>query len=162
MALVVSDKADAFVLKRAARLNVPAVVVPYRLMADADAVMKLLQDNEIDFIALAGYLRMVPDYLIDAYKDKIVNIHPALLPKFGGRGMHGMNVHRAVKAAGESVSGITIHHVSPVCDGGSVIAAFEVALSEDDTPEDIATKVHELEMRHYPQVIEQLLTGKRG
>jgi phosphoribosylglycinamide formyltransferase-1 len=112
----------------------------------------------VKFIVLAGFLPLVPDYLIDAFPRRIVNLHPALLPKFGGKGMYGHHVHEAVKAAGETMTGMTVHYVTPVCDGGDIIAQFSVDLSPDDTVDDIAEKEHQLEMRHFPQVVEQVIT----
>ena len=158
-ALVVSNRADAYALERAKRLGVPTAVVPKAQLNDPSATLPLLTEYGIQFIVLAGFLPMVPDYLIDAYPRRIVNIHPALLPKFGGKGMWGHHVHEAVKAAGETESGITIHFVNPELDEGEHIAQFSTPLSPDDTPEDIADKVHELEMAHFPAVIEQVIKG---
>ena len=158
-ALVVSNRADAFALERAKRLDVPTAVVPKAQLNDPAVTLPLLREYNIDFIVLAGFLPMVPDYLIDAFPRCIVNIHPALLPKFGGKGMWGHHVHEAVKAAGETESGITIHYVTPVCDGGEIIAQFSTPLSPDDTPETIADKVHELEMKHFPEVLEKVIAS---
>jgi phosphoribosylglycinamide formyltransferase-1 len=99
----------------------------------------------------------VPDFLIDAFPRRIVNLHPALLPKFGGKGMWGHHVHEAVKAAGETETGMTVHYVTPVCDSGEIIAQFRVSLSPDDSADDIADKEHLLEMEHFPKVVEQVL-----
>lgn len=154
--LVVSNRHDAFALERARRLEVPAVVVPKAQLADPSVVIPLMQQYSVDFIVLAGFLPMVPDYLINAYPRRIVNIHPALLPRHGGKGMWGHHVHEAVYAAHDTETGITIHYVTPVCDGGEIIAQFRTPLTPEDTPETIATKVHELEMAHFPQVLERL------
>ena len=156
-ALVVSNKADAFALVRAERLGVPTAVVTKAQLNSPDATLPLLQEYGIDFIVLAGFLPLVPDYLIDAFPRRIINLHPALLPKFGGKGMWGHHVHEAVKAAGETETGMTVHYVTPVCDGGEIIAQFRVALSPDDTVEDIAEKEHQLEMKYFPGVVEQIL-----
>ena len=156
-ALVVSNKADAFALVRAERLGVPTAVVTKAQLNNPDETLPLLQDYGIDFIVLAGFLPLVPDYLIDAFPRRIINLHPALLPKFGGKGMWGHHVHEAVKAAGETETGMTVHYVTPVCDGGEIIAQFRVALSPDDTVDDIAEKEHQLEMKYFPQVVEQIL-----
>ena len=102
---------------------------------------------------------MVPEYLIHAYPRRMVNLHPALLPKFGGRGMWGHHVHEAVKAAGETETGMTVHYVSEVCDGGEIIAQYSTPLSPDATPDDIAEKEHVLEMRYFPEVIDNLITA---
>ena len=104
---------------------------------------------------------MVPDFLLQAFPRRIVNIHPSLLPKFGGRGMWGHHVHEAVKAAGDKETGITIHYVSEVCDGGEIIAQFRTTVTPDDTPDDIAAKVHELEQAHFPLVIEQVIANSK-
>ena len=155
-ALVVSNRSDAYALQRAERLGVATAIVPKAQLNDPNIILPLLQRASIDFIVLAGFLPMVPDFLIDAYPRRIVNIHPALLPKFGGKGMWGHHVHEAVKAAGETQTGITIHYVSPVCDGGEIIAQFSTPLSPDDTPETIAEKVHLLEMGHFPETLQRL------
>ena len=156
--LVVSNRSDAFALERAKHLGVPTAVVPKSELNDPSVILPLLQRYDINFIVLAGFLPLVPNFLIDAYPRRIVNIHPALLPKFGGKGMWGHHVHEAVKAAGETESGITIHYVSPVCDGGEVIAQFSTPLTPTDSAEDIAAKVHELEMQHFPGVLETLFS----
>ena len=156
--LVVSNRSDAFALTRAERLGVPTAVVTKSQLLEPANVLPLLQDYGVNFIVLAGFLPLIPDYLIDAYPRRIINLHPALLPKFGGKGMWGHHVHEAVKAAGETETGMTVHYVSPVCDGGDIIAQFSVALSPDDTVDDIAEKEHVLEMEHFPKVIEQLLS----
>ena len=159
VALVVSNKADAYVLERARRLGVPSVVVPKPELQRPEVVMPLLEQYQIGFVVLAGFLPLVPTYIIDAYPRRIVNIHPSLLPKFGGKGMWGHHVHEAVKAAGETETGMTIHYVTPQCDEGDIIAQFRVPLSPDDMPDDIATKEHVLEMEHFPQVFEGLVRG---
>lgn len=156
MRLVVSNRADAFALERAKRLGVPSAVVPKAELNKPEVILPLLREYDIDFIVLAGFLPLIPDFLIDAFPRRIVNIHPALLPRHGGKGMWGHHVHEAVKAAGDTETGITIHYVSPVCDGGEIIAQFSTAVEPDDTPETIANKVHELEMAHFPAVLEQL------
>ena len=155
-ALVVSNRSDAYALERAKRLGVPSVVVPKAQLNDPAIILPLLQEYDIEFIVLAGFLPMVPDFLIDAFPRSIVNIHPALLPRHGGKGMWGHYVHEAVKAAGDTETGITIHYVTPVCDGGEIIAQFSTPVAPDDTPETIADKVHILEMAHFPKVLEQL------
>ena len=156
-ALVVSNKPDAFALVRAQNLGVATAVAPKAQLNDADFMMPLLSEHHIDFIVLAGFLPLVPDFLIDAFPRRIINIHPALLPKYGGKGMWGHHVHEAVKAAGETETGMTVHYVTPVCDSGEIIAQFRTPLSPDDTPEDIAAKEHILEMEHFPKVVEQVL-----
>ncbi len=156
IALVVSNRADAFALERARRHEVPTTIISKADLSNPDIVMPLMEHYGIEFIVLAGFLPLIPNYLIDAYPRRIVNLHPALLPKFGGKGMYGHHVHEAVKAAGETETGMTVHYVSPVCDGGDIIAQFSTPLSPDDTVDDIAEKEHVLEMEHFPKVLEQL------
>ena len=157
IALVVSNKPDAYALVRAERLGVPTAVTPKAELNDPEVMMPLLRKYDIGFIVLAGWLPLIPNFLIDAYPHKIINIHPALLPKYGGKGMYGHHVHEAVKAADETETGMTVHYVSNVCDGGEIIAQFRTPLSPDDTPDDIAHKEHLLEMEHFPRVIEQII-----
>lgn len=154
--LVVSNRADAYVHERAKALGVPSVTFPREDFVDGTRVQERLQAERVDAVVLAGFLLRVPQVLIDAFPGRIVNIHPALLPKFGGKGMYGHHVHEAVKAAGETESGITIHHVNGQYDEGDIIFQARCPISPDDTPDDIARKVHELEYEHYPRVIEQL------
>lgn len=156
-ALVVSNKADAKALERATRLGVPTAVAPKAQLNDPDFMLPLMRQYGVQFIVLAGFLPLVPNFLIDAFPRRIVNLHPALLPKYGGKGMWGHHVHEAVKAAGETETGMTVHWVTPVCDGGEIIAQFRCALSPDDSADDIAEKEHQLEMAHFPQVVEQVL-----
>lgn len=156
-ALVVSNRADAYALTRARNLDVPAVVVSKAELNREEFLLPLLDRYHIDFIVLAGFLLMAPAFLIQRFDRRIINLHPALLPKFGGRGMWGHHVHEAVKAAGETQTGMTVHYVSEVCDGGEIIAQFSTPISPDDTPDDIAAKEHVLEMQHFPQVIEQVV-----
>lgn len=156
-ALVVSNKADAYALVRAERLGVPTAVVPKARLSDTDTVLSLLQQHGVQFIVLAGFLPLVPDFLINAFPRRIINLHPALLPKYGGKGMWGHHVHEAVKAAGETETGMTVHYVTPVCDSGEIIAQYRVALSPDDTADDIADKEHQLEMQYFPQVVERVI-----
>ncbi len=157
IALVVSNRADAYALTRAKNLNVPSVVLPKADFNNEEKVLKLMADHRIDFIVLAGFLLMIPDWLIAAYQRRMINLHPALLPKFGGTGMYGHHVHEAVRKANETETGMTVHWVSNVCDGGEIIAQFRTPITPDDTPDDIADKEHILEMEHFPQVIEAVL-----
>ena len=156
-ALVVSNKADAYALVRAERLGVPTAVTPKADLNNPDVMLPLLRRFDIGFIVLAGFLPIVPNFIIDTYPHKIINIHPALLPKYGGKGMWGHHVHEAVKAAGETETGMTVHWVTPVCDSGEIIAQFSVALSPDDSVDDIAEKEHQLEMEHFPKVVEEVI-----
>ena len=155
--LVVSNKASAGAIARAQRLGVPSVVVPKSRFNDREVILPLLKEYSVDFIVLAGFLLVAPDFLIDEYDHRMVNLHPALLPKFGGMGMYGHHVHEAVKAAGEKETGMTVHWVSRDVDGGEIIAQFSTPLDPEDTPDDIAAKEHVLEMEHFPQVIEEVV-----
>ena len=159
IALVLSNRADAYALVRAQRLGVPTAVVSKSEFNDEKKMNSLLDSYHIDFIVLAGFLLMVPSFLIRRYDRRMLNIHPALLPKHGGKGMYGHHVHEAVKAAGATETGMTVHWVSDVCDGGEIIAQFSTPLSPDDTPDDIAHKEHLLEMEHFPKVIEKTILG---
>ena len=159
IALVLSNRADAYALVRAQRLGVPTAVVSKSEFNDEKKMNSLLDSYHIDFIVLAGFLLMVPSFLIRRYNRHMLNIHPALLPKHGGKGMYGHHVHEAVKAAGDTETGMTVHWVSDVCDGGEIIAQFSTPLSPDDTPDDIAHKEHLLEMEHFPKVIEKTILG---
>lgn len=157
--LVVSNRRSAFVLERAARLGVPSACLTKEEWADGRAVLALMEEAEIDFIVLAGFLARVPDCLLQAYPDKIVNIHPSLLPKFGGKGMYGEHVHEAVLAAGEQESGITIQYINEHFDEGAIICQQKCPVLPDDTPDTLAARVHALEYEYYPRVVEQLVLG---
>jgi phosphoribosylglycinamide formyltransferase-1 len=144
-------------LVRAERLGVPTAVTPKADLHNPEVMLPLLKQYGIEFIVLAGWLPLIPDFLIDAFPHKIINIHPALLPKYGGKGMWGHHVHEAVKAAGETETGMTVHYVTPVCDSGEIIAQYKTQLSPNDSVDDIAEKEHLLEMEYYPKVVEQVL-----
>ncbi len=154
VALVLSNVPDAYVLTRAHNAGVEAVSFDRAQWRDADYMTGLLASHHIDYIVLAGFLWLVPPTLVGAYRGRIVNIHPALLPSYGGKGMWGHHVHEAVIAAGEKFSGITIHHVNEVYDSGDVIAQYKVAVEPGDTPDTLAAKIHVLEHRHFPEAIE--------
>lgn len=156
VALVVANKAGIPALEKAERLGVPTRVLSKADLNREDVALPLMKEYSIDFIVLAGFLLVIPDFLIREYDRRIINLHPALLPKFGGMGMYGHHVHEAVKAAGETETGMTVHWVSGKVDGGGIIAQFRTPISPDDTPDDIAAKEHVLEMEHFPQVIEAL------
>ena len=155
--LVLSNRADAYALVRASGLGVETVVMLKKEFMQQKLLMPLMEKYNVDFIVLAGFLLVVPEFLIDAYPRRIINLHPALLPKFGGIGMYGHHVHEAVKAAGETETGMTVHYVSSEVDGGEIIAQFSTPVSPDDTPDDIAAKEHVLEMEHFPEVVHQVL-----
>lgn len=157
--LIICNNHKAYVLTRAALLGIPAVLMNKEQLTSEDPVtlLNLLKENCIDYIILAGYLQKIPAALTAAYVGRIINIHPALLPKFGGKGMYGMHVHRAVAAAKETCSGITIHLVDAIYDNGRILFQARCPISPDDTPETIATKVQALEQQHFPAVIEQYI-----
>lgn len=156
-ALVVCNKPNAPALAKALKLGIPSQVVTKEELNDETVMMPLLEQYAIDFIVLAGFLPLVPNFLVERYARRIINIHPSLLPKYGGKGMWGHHVHEAVKAAGETETGMTVHWVTPVCDGGDIIAQYKVALLPTDTADMIAEKEHVLEMKYYPLVIEKVL-----
>jgi phosphoribosylglycinamide formyltransferase-1 len=155
VALVLTNNPMAHVTRRAETFNIPSVVFSRDEFKDPDKFLARLNDFEITHIVLAGFLWLIPDYLIKAYPDKIVNIHPALLPKYGGKGMYGIRVHEAVKAAAENETGITIHMVNEHYDEGKILFQASCPVETVHTATDIATCVHELEHKHYPAVIEQ-------
>ena len=159
--LVLSNRKTAFVLERARSLNVPFAYMEKAEWTDGEAVLSLLKDKHIDFVVLAGFLARVPDCILHAYPNKIINIHPSLLPKFGGKGMYGDRVHQAVVAAGETETGITIHYLNEHFDEGETIVQYKCPVLPQDTAEDVAKKVHALEYEYYPQVIARLLSEIR-
>jgi len=157
VSLVLSNKADAFVLERAKKLNIPTVVFSKKEMEETDKILEILKEYEIDFIVLAGFLLKIPPCLVEAFPRRIINIHPALLPKYGGKGMYGRFVHEAVVANREKESGITIHFVNEHYDEGAIIFQTKCSVSPTDTPDDVARKIHELEYEYFPKVIEQVV-----
>lgn len=159
IAFVLSNRADAYALVRARRLGVKTVVMTRDTFNDESAVMELMRREHVGFIVLAGFLLLVPPFLIDAFDHRMVNIHPALLPKYGGKGMYGRHVHEAVKAAGESETGMTVHWVTREYDSGAIIAQYKTVISPTDTVDDIAAKEHELEMKYFPEVIDRIVSG---
>jgi formyltetrahydrofolate-dependent phosphoribosylglycinamide formyltransferase len=157
VALIVCNKPGAGVLQIAATNNIPSLKIEKERFFNADAYLPELQKHNIDFIVLAGFLWKIPGLLIKAYPKKIINIHPALLPKYGGKGMYGHFVHEAVIANKEKQSGITIHYVDELYDHGAVIFQATCAVDENETPESLAQKIHMLEHKHYALVIADLL-----
>lgn len=155
--LLLSNKKEAYALERAARHGVDTMVFNRDDFNNSDRVLEKLKAEAIDFIVLAGFLWLIPENIIEAYPGKIVNIHPALLPKYGGKGMYGSRVHQAVIDAGEKETGITIHYVNPRYDEGLIIYQAKCRVAPDDDAESLARKVHELEYRDFPKVIENLL-----
>lgn len=155
--LVVCNRSGAGVIGRAQRLGVPVRVLSSAELKDRDLVLGVFREFDVDFIVLAGYLLLFPDWLVQAYPRGIVNIHPALLPKYGGKGMYGSNIHKAVVAAGEVETGITIHYVNECYDEGQIIFQARVGLLPTDTVEDVEEKIHQLEQAHFPRVIRSVL-----
>jgi phosphoribosylglycinamide formyltransferase-1 len=155
--LIVSNKSGAGVLGIAGEENIPSMIIDKEKFFYGNAYVNELRERKIDFLVLAGFLWKIPATLVQAYPGRIINIHPALLPKFGGKGMYGRFVHEAVLAAGEKQTGITIHYVDELYDHGQVIfqASFEV--DEKDTPETLAQKIHVLEHANFPKVIEEVV-----
>jgi len=160
VAVVLSNKADAYVLNRAESLGVSHQFVPAKDFRNKDVIFPLLDRFGVDAIVLAGFLLMVPDFIIERYGDRILNIHPSLLPKFGGKGMYGHHVHEAVVAAGEKETGITVHRVTDRCDEGAIVFQARFDVTPEDTPETVEAKIHELEQAHYPRVIAETFARK--
>jgi len=157
VALIVCNKADAFVFERAKKLGVPARLVTKAQMQDEASVMALLKEFNIDFIVLAGYLLLVPKYLVEAFPRAIVNIHPALIPLHCGKGMYGDKVHEDVIKSGDKQSGITIHYVNEFFDNGDIIFQATCPVEPGDDAHAVATKVHALEYAHFPRVIAETI-----
>jgi phosphoribosylglycinamide formyltransferase-1 len=162
VAVVVSNKASAGALAMATERGIPTLVLQRQSFYGTEELLSQLEHFSVNFIALAGFLWLIPAYLVRAYPRKILNIHPALLPKYGGKGMYGMNVHRAVRAAGEPESGMTIHYVNEHYDEGDIVYQAAVRLDSEDSPEDIAARVLRLEHANYWRVIARLAEGKSG
>lgn len=156
--LVLSNRADAPVLEKARSLGVPSASFTKEQLNDGH-VLGLLRDSGADVVVLAGFLLLVPETLIRAFPDRIINIHPALLPRHGGKGMYGMNVHRAVKASGDNETGITVHLVNEHFDEGRILFQASCPVHPDDSPEEIAQRVQQLEHRHFAEAVCDFLKG---
>jgi len=157
IALILSNKSDAYVLKRAKKMEIKAMVFNRKQFYNTDNILNTLKDENIDFIVLAGFLWLIPNNLLQEYPQKIINIHPALLPKYGGKGMYGDKVHKAVVDNKEKESGITIHYVNEKYDEGDIIFQAKCKVLPNDTPDDVASKVHNLEYKHFPEIIEKIV-----
>ncbi len=157
--LVLSNRREAFVLKRAAALNVNTVFFDRADLYTKDTVAGYLLESNIDFIVLAGVLWLIPEKILNIFNRRIINIHPALLPSYGGKGMYGEKVHEAVIASGDRESGITIHYVNSFYDEGDIIFQSRCKIEPGDTPESLASKIHALEYKYFPEVIEKLVTA---
>jgi len=159
ISLIFSNNKNAYVIERAKNHNIKPIIFSRTEFYNEQKILEILSENNIDFIVLAGFLWLIPEYLIKAYSNKIINIHPALLPKYGGKGMYGMHVHKAVVENKETESGITIHYVNKDYDKGDIIFQAKCPVLKSDKPEDVAKKVHELEYAHFPEVIKNILNG---
>ena len=158
--LILSNKPNAFVIERAKMLNVPAIIFDKIRFYQTSEIEQILEQEKIDLIVLAGFLWLVPANILRTYNKRIINIHPALLPKYGGQGMYGMRVHQAVIDNHETETGITIHYVNEIYDKGEIIFQAKCKVDPSDTAEKIAEKVHALEYEHFPKVIEEILHSK--
>jgi phosphoribosylglycinamide formyltransferase-1 len=158
VALVLSNNPKAGVHERVNRLGIPSFAFTRNEFTEATLILDKLAEYQVEFIVLAGFMNKISPPLLHAFPQKIINIHPALLPKFGGKGMYGMHVHEAIVAAGENESGITIHFINEDYDKGAIIFQISCPLSASDTARDVASKIHLLEQAHYPLVIEKLLS----
>ncbi len=157
IAAIYCNKPDAFVLERAKHLEIPSVLFGRDTFYNTQFILADLKTREVDWIILAGFLWLIPDYILNAFPQRIINIHPALLPLYGGKGMYGARVHESVIAAGDKQSGITIHYVNEHYDEGDIIFQATCKVQPDDTPDMLAAKIHELEYEHFPLVLRRLL-----
>lgn len=155
--LVLSNRKEAKVLERATQLNVKCMVFNKQDLYESNSVLNILKKEEIHWIVLAGFLWLIPENIIEEYNNHVINIHPALLPRYGGKGMYGLNVHRAVIENKDKETGISIHMVNKEYDKGKIVFQAKCPVSVNDTPEKLAQKVHELEYKHFPQVIEKVI-----
>jgi phosphoribosylglycinamide formyltransferase-1 len=157
ISLVLTNNADAYVLQRADNFEIPTHIFDKNEFYKTDEIIDLLKNLEIDFVVLAGFLWLIPKNLIHAYPGRIVNIHPAILPKFGGKGMYGDHVHNAVMAAGEAEGGITIHYVNENYDEGEYIYQARYRIDKNDNLEMVKFKGQQLEHQHYPRIVETIV-----
>lgn len=158
ISLILSNNPQAGVIARARKFHIPVVLFDKKVFYETNRIVEILHNEHIDLVVLAGFMMLIPTEMVKAFPNKIINIHPALLPKYGGKGMYGHFVHEAVVAAKEAVSGITIHFVNERYDEGAIIFQADCPVLPTDTPEDVATKVQMLEHRHYPEVVAQMLS----
>lgn len=157
VALVVCDRPGAGVIARAEKAAVSVALISRDQLNDRRVMHEILEASGIDIIVLAGFLLMVPGFLLEAYPGRVVNIHPSLLPKYGGKGMYGSRVHKAVVEAGETQTGITIHLVNEHCDQGRIIFQAAIDITPSETPEEVESRIHHLEQQHFPRVIRDFL-----
>lgn len=161
VAVIVSNKQNAFVHQRAKALNIPSYTFSRNEIMEGTQLLRLLSDYKIDYIILAGFLLKIPSILLNNFPNRIINIHPALLPKYGGKGMYGDNVHKKVVEMKDAQSGITIHYVNEKYDEGKIIFQESCPISAKDTYNDVAQKIHKLEYAHFPRIIEEVILGKK-
>ena len=157
VSLILTNNPDALVLERAAKLGIPSMVFTRKDFYESDSVLNTMREYKITFIVLAGFLWMIPNNLLKAFPRRIINIHPALLPKYGGKGMYGDKVHQAVIRSGDKKTGISIHYVNDHYDEGEIIFQDSFEIQADDTAESIANKVHAMEYKYFPKVIEEII-----
>ena len=157
VSLILSNKAEAYVIERAKNNNIPFFVFTTLQMRESDVVLEKLKEYKTDYIVLAGFLLKIPENILRSYPDKIINIHPALLPKYGGKGMYGDFVHEKVIQEKEKESGISIHFVNEKYDEGEIIFQAKCSIEDSDSPATLAKKVHELEYRYFPEIIEKVI-----
>ena len=157
--LFLTNNPQAGVIERGRRLGVPTIIFDKKTFSQTEKIVNILQKQQIDWVILAGFLWLIPNSLIKAFPNKIINIHPALLPKYGGKGMWGHFVHEAVVTNKDKESGITIHYVNEHYDEGEVIFQAKCEVLETDLPDDVATKVQLLEHKHFPEIVEKLILG---
>jgi len=156
-----SNNKNAYVLERAKKLTIPTRIFTREEFYNTDNILDLLKENSIDLVVLAGFLWIIPDNLLMAFPNKIINIHPALLPAYGGKGMYGSKVHEAVIKSGNSESGISIHYVNEKYDEGEIIFQAKVKIDDNDTADTLAQKIHGLEYEHYPRVVEEVIINSK-
>ncbi|MBP6620462.1 MAG: phosphoribosylglycinamide formyltransferase [Leadbetterella sp.] len=161
--LVLTNNPAAGVIERAQRLNIPTLIFNKTLFSKTDKIVEILQSQQIDWVILAGFLWLVPNNLTRAFENRMINIHPALLPKYGGKGMWGHHVHEAVVANQETETGITIHYVNEKYDEGKTIFQAKCEVKASDSPDDVAKKIHQLEYQHFPEIIyQEILSAKNS
>jgi len=162
IALLLASKEGIGALQKAEAAGVPSVVFSRAAFVETEPILSTLQNYKVDFIVLAGFLVHIPEWILRVYPNRLINIHPSLLPKFGGKGMFGLHIHQAVLEAGEQESGITIHLVNELYDSGGILFQTSCFVKSDDSPETLATRVHELEYKYYPEVIEEWIKKNRN
>lgn len=156
---IITNNPKAGVINRAENLDVPVTVLDKEALQNPEKLLVKLKDLNTDLIVLAGFLKKIPVEIVTAFPNKIMNVHPALLPKYGGKGMYGMHVHEAVIENKESKSGITIHYVNERYDEGAIIFQAETPVFENDTPESLAERIHKLEHEYFPEIVEKIVSN---